>query len=347
MAGSELPQVVAAFASFAYALAELYEEVRLTHRDLKPQNLYRWGQQFVVGDFGLVHMPDAESLTAPGKVIAPANYVPWELLEDPDGADPAPADVYMLSKALWVVATSQRWPPPGPQQAGGALSVINYRPHPRGRLLDQIIERGTWPQPGDRLSMRELHRELQTWLDMPEEPQQAFDLAQLAAELRSLTERQRDAQAQGERWRAATLGAYRFIEDHLRALATALEESLPQVRFDPGDLDVERQIGFYPAAGPQPLEEYAIGVWSVEATSVVPLQLHFGASLTLLDTGDLLARGLMTLGNEGEGLQDLWYSEEFLAPVGGAQSQAQLETLVEELQQRLPNFARTFAQQLA
>jgi hypothetical protein len=299
------------------------------------------------GDFGLVHMPDAESLTAPGKVIAPANYVPWELLEDPDGADPASADVYMLSKALWVVATSQRWPPPGPQRAGGALSVTNYRPHPRGRLLDQIIELATWLEPGDRLSMRGLHRELQAWLDMPEEPQQAFDLAQLAAELRSLTERQLNTQAQEERWLGATLEAYRFVEDRLGALATALEESLPQVRVDPVDSSVQTQIGFYPAAGPQPLEDYAIGVWSVEATSVVPLQLHLGMSLTLLDTGDLLARGLMTLGNEGESLQDLWYSEELLAPVGGAQSQAQLETLVEELHQRLPNFARGFAEQLA
>lgn len=347
LAASDLPQVVAAFASFAHALAELYEEVRLTHRDLKPQNLYRWGQQFVVGDFGLVHMPDAESLTAPGKVVAPANYVPWELLEDPDGADPAPADVYMLSKALWVIATSQRWPPPGPQRAGGPLSVTNYRPHPRGRLLDQIIERGTWPQPSDRLSMGELYRELQTWLDMPDEPQQDLDLAHLAAELRLLTERELNVQAREERWRAATLEAYRFVEDRLGALATALEDSLPQVRVDPVDSSVQKQIGFYPAAGPQPLEDYAIGVWSVEATSVVPLQLHLGASLTLLDTGDLLVRGLMTLGNEGESLQDLWYSDELQAPVGGAQSQAHLETLVEELQQRLSNFARAFAQQLA
>lgn len=75
---------------------------------------------------------------------------------------------------------------------------------PAGSVARSIVERGTWPEPGDRLSMRELHRG-QTWLEMPEEPQQAFDLAQLAAELRSLTERQQNTQAQEERRRAATL----------------------------------------------------------------------------------------------------------------------------------------------
>ena len=110
---AELAEIVAAIAAIAETLAALQANPGLAHRDLKPQNLYVYGDGFAVGDFGLVSYPDAERLTAPGKVIGPANFVAYEMMENPLSADPAPADVYSLAKTLWVLVTGSRWPPPG------------------------------------------------------------------------------------------------------------------------------------------------------------------------------------------------------------------------------------------
>lgn len=56
----------------------------------------------------------------------------------------------------------------------------------------------------------------------------------------------------------------------------------------------------------------------------------------------------MTLGREGEGLDpaNAWLSDEFLAPVGGPQAQAHLESLIGAIEDRLPDFARRFAANL-
>jgi serine/threonine protein kinase len=83
---AELSVIVAAIGSIADALAALQKTSGLVHRDLKPENLYEYEGRFVVGDFGLVSLPDTERLTAPGKVVGPANFVAYELMEDPLGS---------------------------------------------------------------------------------------------------------------------------------------------------------------------------------------------------------------------------------------------------------------------
>jgi serine/threonine protein kinase len=130
---ADLPAIVAAVASIADTLATLRREHGLTHRDIKPQNLYRHDGTFVVGDFGLVAVPDAEALTAPGKLVGPANFVAWEMMAKEPGVNPAPADVYSLAKTLWVLAAGANWPPPGHQPAGdnhGVGAIVRIRAPP-------------------------------------------------------------------------------------------------------------------------------------------------------------------------------------------------------------------------
>jgi len=103
----DLTTIVSAIASIARTLAKLKRDHGLAHRDLKPQNLYRYDDEFVVGDFGLVALPDAEALTAPGRLVGPANFVAWEMMAKAFDVDPAPADVYSLAKTFWALATTR------------------------------------------------------------------------------------------------------------------------------------------------------------------------------------------------------------------------------------------------
>jgi hypothetical protein len=47
----------------ADTLARLVEELGLGYRDIKPRNLYELDGRWLVGDFGLVDVPNAEELT--------------------------------------------------------------------------------------------------------------------------------------------------------------------------------------------------------------------------------------------------------------------------------------------
>src|SRR5258706_6671386 len=61
-----LKQTVSAVRDIARTLALLVER-GINHRDLKPRNLYRLGDEWVIGDFGLVKLPSGPKLTVAGR----------------------------------------------------------------------------------------------------------------------------------------------------------------------------------------------------------------------------------------------------------------------------------------
>jgi len=113
LAGRPLTDVVAAVAAVADTLACLQADFDIAHRDIKPGNLYELDGDWLIGDFGLIALPDAETLTQDGRQVGPAHYTAYEMILSPTTAEPHPADVYSLGKTLWVLATGQAWPPEG------------------------------------------------------------------------------------------------------------------------------------------------------------------------------------------------------------------------------------------
>ena len=109
--GRPLLDVVHAVAAVADTLWRLGRDHGIAHRDIKPGNLYELDGAWLIGDFGLVALPDTEGLTAEGRPLGPAHYMAYEMIRDPSTADPHAADVYSLGKTLWVLATDQRFPP--------------------------------------------------------------------------------------------------------------------------------------------------------------------------------------------------------------------------------------------
>jgi serine/threonine protein kinase len=152
-----LSDVVAAMAAIADTLAQLQRDFGIAHRDIKPGNLYELDGSWLIGDFGLVAVPDAEALTAEGRQLGPAHYTAYEMILDPTTANPHPADVYSLGKTVWVLATGQAWPPDGHQPVRTrGFEIGDFRPHPRAAALDHEVDLMTRlrpPEVGDRNSL--------------------------------------------------------------------------------------------------------------------------------------------------------------------------------------------------
>jgi hypothetical protein len=183
-----LETVVEAVATISETLAALAGRY-VFHRDIKPGNLYRYGESWVIGDFGLASYPDKEALTAKGKKLGPLFFLADEMIANPVEADPAPADVFALAKTLWVLATGQNFPPQGEQRTDvPPLTISGNVAHPRAYLLDSLIERATSHIPERRPTMNEVAAELRAWLAPPVETTIPRDLAALAARVTAVVQ---------------------------------------------------------------------------------------------------------------------------------------------------------------
>jgi serine/threonine protein kinase len=189
LSGAALESVVAAVASFADTLMRLHA-LDHHHRDIKPANLYRLNDQWLVGDFGIVDVPDAEAITRAGKKFGPANFLPYELITNPDTAAGGPVDVYELAKTLWVLAAGESFAPLGPQPADGGRFTLDRITggHPLAAELDGLVEACTRTDANLRPPMAQVAADLRAWLEISNRREQHEDkdaLRDATAELRS------------------------------------------------------------------------------------------------------------------------------------------------------------------
>jgi len=166
--GQPVQHVVEAVAQIAEALASLHGS-DTAHRDLKPGNLLWLEGNPVIGDFGLVHVPDETSLTETGRVPGSFGYIADEIMVEQESSDFRPADVFALAKVLWkLLVDGATYPPQGSLRAdGGPHSLARNLTVPHADALDRILERATAPV-SERLSMSAFAAELREWLALPE-----------------------------------------------------------------------------------------------------------------------------------------------------------------------------------
>jgi hypothetical protein len=181
--------VVAAVATFADTLARLHA-LDHHHRDIKPANLYQLDGEWVIGDFGIVDVPDAEAITEAGRRFGPANFLPYELITNPDTAAGGPVDVYELAKTLWVLAAGEPFAPLGPQPADGGRFTLDQltEGNPLAAELDRLIQACTRTDPSLRPSMAQVAADLGAWIAMSQRRERGADhdaLRDAAAELRA------------------------------------------------------------------------------------------------------------------------------------------------------------------
>ena len=157
-------EAVIAFRSIAKTLFDVHE-LGYTHRDVKPKNLYRLGDEFLIGDFGIVDIPDSDHKTKKGDKLGAWNTIAPEVLRDPSKTD-SKADVYSLAKSFWMYLASNEDGFDGRYDVEYESISLHDIPQYRGKYLveiDDLLHYATQEDPKKRPSMEEFIAKLKSW----------------------------------------------------------------------------------------------------------------------------------------------------------------------------------------
>lgn len=331
--GKPLTDVVVAMASIAETLARLQSEMDIAHRDIKPGNLYELQGSWLIGDFGLVAVPDAQPLTAEGRQVGPAHYTAYEMIVDASSADPHPADVYSLGKTLWVLATGQTWPPEGHQPVGTrGFGIGDFRPHPRADVLDQEVDLMTRLRPEERPPKEQVARDPAAWSELTSVPV-IFDASEARARLQAKLQTRIAEQDRQEQLKELTYAAIRRLQELSAPLNDGLKSLYSRTMVDSQSDEMTRNILKTRDHRGQEL----LLRWQ-RCTIVAPFDrigsttLRMSRCLELFDDGTLQLHLMVHVGPEGvAGTYFDWRAKSLSASIGSVEAEKMLEDGVRDL----------------
>ena len=228
LAERSLIEVVEAIGVIADTLVRLQRDYQVAHRDIKPGNLYELRNEFLIGDFGLIAVPNADSLTRDGRQVGPAHFTAYEMITHPSTADPHSADVYSFGKTLWVLATGQKYPPEGHQPADSRkFEIGDFRPHPRSAVLDQLVDRTTKLLPEERPTKEQVAIDLTAWKELSIIPP-VIDMSAARQRLRLKIEPAMDKQARQQEFKSSAHEAARRLQEMTRPINKELKSLQPR-----------------------------------------------------------------------------------------------------------------------
>lgn len=344
VAGLPLDRVVGAVAEIADTLARLAER-GVGHRDLKPGNLYALEGKWLVGDFGLVAAPEADDdLTRAGKALGPAHFTAYEMVIDPVGADPLPADVFSIGKTLWSLATGQPYPPLGHQPASsGRWSIRDLRPHAQAAALDQLVDRATQLTPTARPVMAQFATELRTWGQLSQDAPK-IDVAAVGAVLRDRMRAEIDTEdLLADRKRLAHITA-RALQEACRPLDAALSAVHPRPQLEVSNDKLTHTMLHLAHYGEEIVFTYERTSKIASTSDLRGYVVAYGRGLDLLDNGTLVLGAYVIVHFEKTmGADFHWQAEARRAPAGSIEAERAVQELVAELAPQLEKGLAVFA----
>jgi len=146
-------------------LAELHKR-QIYHRDIKPQNLYFYNNRCVLSDFGLVSYPSKKQITDSDRKLGPIATIAPEMRWNPTVANAEKADIYSLSKTLWILLTGNEFAFDGLYDREDSLvSIENIQDIKFKTIIHQFFEQTTFTDPIHRISASESFLLLQEHLN--------------------------------------------------------------------------------------------------------------------------------------------------------------------------------------
>jgi serine/threonine protein kinase len=149
-----------AFRSLVQTVAAIHAK-NYVHRDIKPANVFIRNDGLVLGDFGIVYIPDtADRVTRPDERVGPRDYMPdWgNLGARLENVQPN-FDVYMLGKLLWsMVDGRSRLPREHHRNPKYDFDLTRTFPNdPHMHIVNRILDKCVVEHPSDcRLSADDL-----------------------------------------------------------------------------------------------------------------------------------------------------------------------------------------------
>lgn len=174
------------FADLAGTLDRLQKQEGVSHRDIKPDNLFWLERTPAFGDFGIAGWKDRVSKTQELNKLGPFAYLAPEALRVSNEPMWHAADVYSLTKTIWALAEYQfnfqeaantddgkvaqiLYPPQGEMNATKQWSYSFRRFFgSEGRYLDPVLQDATSNEPAQRPTARDLRDEIRAWLRLVE-----------------------------------------------------------------------------------------------------------------------------------------------------------------------------------
>lgn len=149
---------------------------KVSHRDIKPQNLF-FNETFYIGDFGLVDYPDKENdLTIIGSALGPRWTIAPEMRSNPEKSDGISADVYSLTKTLWITLTGIEKGFEGQYSPTGSIGLSNYVQDIYLTILEDLLVESTENDPKQRPSIDKFIEILSSWIEIQNSFYQRNDL---------------------------------------------------------------------------------------------------------------------------------------------------------------------------
>lgn len=345
--GAPLEMVVEALRDIAHTLARLKAEAGVAHRDLKPTNLYELSGRWLVGDFGLLALPDDDPLTQTGQQLGPRHYTAYEMILDSAGADPHPADVYSFGKTIWVLATEQRYPPEGHQPAGTrGFSIADYRAHPKAETLDRLVDATTRLHPEERPTMDQVAVDLTAWLDL-QVGGPMIEISDLHSRLRKKLRPELDEEHLRERRKDLGAESVRLLQELTAPLNAALKSLHPLARIDVMDDKLTANtLKTHQTSGSRVIDFHWQRCSAITAGSRrFPYALRMGRSLEVGADGVLIFRALVVVNHPATGGHDFWWeSGDREAPAGSIEADHLLRSAADELGVRLREALEVFVE---
>jgi len=328
---------------------------------VKPDNLYRAGEGWLIGDFGLVDAPNVEPLTEGAVNLGPRHYLAPEMIISPHAADGAAADVYSLGKTLWVLLTNQAFPLPGEHRLDvDLMRLTTYSTHEGLASLERLLETMTRTDPKRRPSAERVADELARW----SAPQRTVstgaglsDFVRRAQEAvqYQLTEDERKANRKAgvDALMARFAGEAETVGQQCRA--AGLPVKVPNGGWKYGDFDVDateflsENLGTLATTqilGEDPPESRSAGLMIQIHETAPVLKLSIGvAAIPRLDPEVVLIAGSSIAAYRGARWQILW-SEQRSVVLGGPGEAASVRDLIGEMLSRLPSDAEAWVNAL-
>lgn len=151
------------------ATLEVLHSRDISHRDIKPGNLYWHEGKACIGDFGLVDFPDkTNNLTRNDRGLGAIFTIAPEMKRNPQVADGKKADVYSLAKTLWMLLSLDEKGFDGQYQYNdNTIRLHSYEHLAQAYLveIEKLLKRATDNNPDNRPTITDFKEDLIQWVE--------------------------------------------------------------------------------------------------------------------------------------------------------------------------------------